>query len=313
MSNFWDNKRVCVTGGGGFIGSHVVTALRWRGVAQNDIIIPRSSQYDLRKRMSALACMAGCQVVIHLAASTGGIQYSTAKPASQYHDCMMMTMNVMQAARARHVEKFVGLGNILAYPADAPMPLEEGYLFQGKVADSHLGIGQAKRDMVAMCAMYHKQYGLNAVTVLAANAYGPGDRCDKCAPELAHVIPATIMKCHMDEPLRVWGDGIPTRDFLYVEDIAEGLLLAAEKQNAPQYHLNLSSGIEISIGDLVRMIVRLCQFKDGIVFDDSKAGGDLRRVASGRLAREVLGFQPKVGLEEGLARAIDWYRRGLCF
>jgi len=309
MSNFWDNKRVCITGGGGFIGQSVVNALRWRGVAENNIIVPRREHYDLCRPQSALACMADCQVVFHLAAATGGIQYSTANPASQYHRCMLMTMNVMEAARLRDVEKFVGIGNILAYPADAPMPLEEESLFRGKVAGTHLGIGQAKRDMVAMCEMYHKQYGLNAMTILAANAYGPGDRFD---PELAHVIPATIMKCHDYEALlRVWGDGTQTRDFMYVDDIAEGLLLAAEKQNVPQYHLNLSWGLEISIRELVRWIAHLCQFKQDIVFDDSKAGGDVRRVASGRLAREVLGFEPKVGLEEGLIRTINWYRSTL--
>jgi len=311
MSNFWDNKRVCVTGGGGFIGSHVVAALRWRGVAENNIIVPRSCQYDLRRPKSALACMAGCQVVIHLAAPTGGIQYSSANPASQYHDCMMMTLHVMEAARERGVEKFVGLGNILAYPANAPMPLEEYSLFTGKVAGTHLGIGQAKRDMVAMCEMYHRQYGLDAVTVLAANTYGPGDRFDLAS---AHVIPATIVKCHRtegDEILRVWGDGTPTRDFLYVDDVAEGILLACEKQHAPMYHMNLSSGLEVSIGDLVRTIARLCTFKGMIVWDGEKPSGDLRRVASGRLAREMLGFEPKIGLEGGLMRTIDWYRSTL--
>jgi len=221
---------------------------------------------------------------------------------------MMMTLHVMEAARERGVEKFVGLGNILAYPAFAIMPLEEVSLFRGKIADTHLGIGQAKRDMVAMCEMYHRQYGLDAVTVLAANAYGPGDRFDLAS---AHVIPATIVKCHRaegDEILRVWGDGMPTRDFLYVRDIAEGILLAAEKQHAPQYHLNLSSGIEVSIGDLVRIIARLCAFKGMIVWDGEKPSGDLRRVASGRLAWEMLGFEPRVGLEDGLSCTIAWYR-----
>jgi GDP-L-fucose synthase len=246
-----------------------------------------------------------CQIVIHLAASTGGIAYSRMHPASQYHDCMLMNLHMLEASYRAGVEKFVGVGNILVYPAVAPSPLEERQLHEGKVAGTHLGIGTAKRDLVLMSEMYHMEYGLNAVNVLSANTYGPRDRFD---PEVSHVIPATIMKCHKDDVLAVWGDGKPTRDFLYVEDVAEGILLAAERLDAPNYYVNIASGHEISIGDLAKLIAKLCDFEGEITFDLSKKGGDPRRCASGEMALELLGFVPQVSLEEGLKRTIEWYR-----
>ena len=306
MTNFWNEKRVLVTGGAGFIGSFVVENLiRKRGVAPENIVIPRSATNDLRKFDHCREAVDGCQVVIHLAASTGGIAFSRQHPASQYYDCMLMTLYLMEAARLAGVEKFVGVGNILVYPVSAPSPLEESYLHEGKVAATHLGIGMAKRDQVLLCEMFHKEYGLNAVTVLSANTYGPRDRFD---PEVSHVIPATIAKCHTQPELVVWGDGKPTRDFLYVEDVAEGILLATEKLNAPDYYVNIASGEEISIGDLVRLIARLSDFTGEISFDISKSGGDPRRCASSQKARDLLGFHPQVGMEEGLRRTIGWYR-----
>jgi GDP-L-fucose synthase len=306
MSTFWQDKKVLVTGGAGFIGSFVVKNLiHKRGVAPENIVIPRSATSDLRKFDNCRKAVEGCQVVIHLAASTGGIAFSRQHPASQYYDCMLMTLYLMEAARMAGVKKFVGVGNILVYPVSAPSPLEERYLHEGKVAATHLGIGLAKRDQVLLCEMFHKEYGLNAVTVLSANTYGPRDRFD---PEVSHVIPAMIAKCHTQPELVVWGDGKPTRDFLYVEDVAEGILLAAEKLNAPEYYVNIASGEEISIGELVVLIARLSDFKGEIKFDVSKVGGDPRRCASGQKAQDLLGFHPQVSMEEGLRRTIDWYR-----
>lgn len=306
MSDFWKGKRVLVSGGAGFIGSYVVDNLvRRRGVKREEIVVPRSRECDLREMENCQMAVQGCQVVIHLAAQTGGIAYSRAHPASQYYDCMLMNLHMLEASRRAEVMKFVGLGNILVYPATASSPLEEKQLHEGKVAETHLGIGTAKRDLVLMCEMYHKEFGLNAVSVLSANAYGPHDRFET---EVSHVIPSIIVKCHEDNRLVVWGDGKPTRDFLFVEDVAEGILLAAEKLEPPNYYINIASGREISVGDLAKLIAKLCDFDGEITFDLSKSGGDPRRSANSKMAMVLLDFKPQVPLEEGLKRTIDWYR-----
>jgi GDP-L-fucose synthase len=306
MTEFWKDKRVLVTGGAGFIGRHVVSnLLEKRGLSARSIVVPRSRECDLREMRNCLEVTRGCNIVIHLAARTGGIAYSRAHPASQYYDCMLMNLHVLEAARLEGVQKFVGVGNILVYPESAASPLREAQVHDGKVAATHLGIGMAKRDFIVMAEMYDREYGMNAVNVLAANAYGPGDRFDL---DVAHVVPAMIVKCHSSEKLVVWGDGRPTRDFLYVEDVAEGIILAAERLNTPQYHINIASGREVSIGELARTIAGLCGFEGEITFDVTKGGGDPRRCADAGMAREMLGFVPSVGLEEGLRRTIEWYR-----
>lgn len=308
VSAFWEDKRVLVTGGAGFIGSFVVDSLvRSRGVSRDQIAVPRSSDCDLRVLENCQRAVAGCQVVIHLAARTGGIAFSGSHPASQYYDCMLMNLHLMEASQRAGVEKFVGLGNILVYPAEARSPLEEEQLYSGKIAATHLGIAEAKRDLIHMAEMYHREFGLNAVAV-SANAFGPRDRFD---PAVSHVIPATIAKCHTQDTLVVWGDGKPSRDFLYVEDVAEGILLAAERLNAPDYYVNIASGREVTIAHLARTIARLSDFRGEISFDLSKRGGDPRRCASGAKATASLGFEPRVDFEEGLAGTIAWYRENV--
>lgn len=309
MQTFWQGKRVLVTGGGGFIGSCVVEALRRRGVPDADIVVPRSRSCDLRLPQHCREAVRDCGVVIHLAAPTGSIAFSRARPASQFRDCMLINLHLLEAARDAGVEKVVALGNLLAYPAAAPVPYREDTVHDGAVAATYMGIGLAKRDMLNLADMYHREFGLNVVNVLAANAYGPRDHFDGAQ---AHVIPATIVKCFRDEDLVVWGDGSPTRDFLFVDDIAEGLLLAGERLVAPGF-VNLASGTEISIADLVTLIARLCGFGRRIVFDASKGGGDPRRVASTSRSDELIGFSPRVPMEDGLRRTIDWYRHAVAF
>jgi GDP-L-fucose synthase len=304
MSAFWNGKRVLVTGAAGFIGAYVVEMLVRRGVPASMIVTPRSGSCDLRIADSCREAVRGCDIVIHLAAPTGGIAYARAHPASQYRDCTLINLNLLEAAREAGVAKLVALGNLLAYPALAESPLREEALNEGSVASTHLGIGLAKRDMVALGRMYFDEYGLNVVNVLSANAYGPRDRFD--GPE-SHVIPATIQKCFRDEELVVWGDGTPTRDFLFVEDIAEGILLAAERLEPPGF-VNLASGNEVSIADLVRLIAEKTGFRRRILFDASKGSGDPRRVASTKLGFELIGFSPRVALADGLEKTIRWYR-----
>lgn len=307
MTEFFKGKKILVTGGAGFIGSFVVEHLiETKGVDPADIVVPRSRDCDLRQLENAKNAVRGCQIVFHLAAQTGGIAFSRRHPASQYFNCSLINLNMLEAARLEGVERFVAVGNLLAYPATARSPLREEDVHNGSIAETHLGIGLSKRDLVVMGEMYHREFGMSVSVVLPANAYGPRDRFD---PEISHVIPATIRKCfHEPEQLVVWGDGSPTRDFLYVEDLAEGLVLAAEKLQGSQ-SVNLASGREISIRDLVYLIARLTDYKGKVVFDTSKSGGDPRRAASTELADRLIGLKPRYGLEEGLRRTIEWYRR----
>jgi len=305
---FWSGKRVLVTGGAGFIGSHVVENLtQKRGVALADIVIPRSVDMDLRHLDNCREAVKGCQVVIHLAAVTGGIGFSRSRPASQYYGSTLMDLNMVEAARQAGVEKFVAIGNLFAYANNAPSPLQEKSLFDGLPTEAHRGVGWMKRNLAILADLYYREYQFPMVVVYSANAYGPRDSLD---PILAHVIPATIMKCFRDRELVVWGDGSPTRDFLFVEDVAEGLVLAGERLTPPRY-VNIGSGTEISIRELVTSIARYSSFSGKIVFDASKSGGDARRCANIDLARESMGFERQISMEEGLKRTVEWYRTQL--
>lgn len=302
---FWQNKRVLVTGGAGFVGSHVVERLvRTRNVSEHNIVVPRSQRYDLRKLEHCLEVMQDIQIVLHLAADVGGMGYSRSHPASQYYNSTLIDLNVLEAARRMGIEKMLGVGSSTAYPATAQSPLREEDLFDGLPYESHLGYGYAKRALVVQAQIFSRQYGLNVAVVVANNAYGPRDNFD---PITSHVIPATIRKCLEDPQLVVWGDGSAIRDFMYVEDLAEGILLATERLAASQY-LNLASGEEVSIRQLVRQIVELTGFSGKVVFDTDKPGGEPRRVVSIEKARREIDFEPSWSLREGLRQTIAWYK-----
>lgn len=304
-ASFWQGKKVLVTGGAGFLGSYVVENLmQKRGIPRENIVIPRSKALDLRKFEHCQTAVAGCHVVIHLAAVTGGISFSRAHPASQYHDSTFIDLNVVEAARQAGVEKFVAIGNLFAYAPDAPVPLQEDAIFHGLPTDAHRGVGWMKRNLAVLADMYYREYQFPMVVVYSANAYGPHDSLDLAH---SHVIPATIMKCFRDPELMVWGDGSPTRDFLFAGDIAEGLLLAAERLMPPTY-LNIGSGAEISVRELVTLIARYAGFAGKITYDTTKSGGDARRCTSIDRARELMDFQPCVSMEEGLQRTVEWYK-----
>jgi GDP-L-fucose synthase len=304
----WQDARVLVTGGAGFVGSHIVENLvTRRGVDRHRIRVVRSAECDLRKYEDCRRAVAGCDVVIHLAAVTGGISFARQFPASQYYDSTLIDLNMVEAARMEGVRKFVAIGNLFAYPPDAPSPLKEEQLFGSLPMPAHRGVGMMKRNLAVIADLYHRQYEFPMVVVYCANAYGPRDSIDSV---MAHVIPATIMKCFRDPELVVWGDGSPTRDFLYVKDAAEGLLLALERLEPPNY-INIGSGREVSVRELVSTIAKACDFRGPITFDSSKSGGDARRGTSIDRSKDLLGFTPTTSLKAGLRETIDWYRAEL--
>jgi GDP-L-fucose synthase len=308
QSGYWEKKKILITGGAGFIGSAVVSLLnKSRQVSLSNIIIPRSSECDLRLIENCKKAVDGCDIVIHLAAVTGGIGFSRKYPAQQYYDSTLIDLNMVEASRSVEVQKFVAIGNLFAYAADVSMPIREEDLFNGLPTDAHRGVGWFKRNLALLADLYFRQYRFPMVVVYSANAYGPNDSLD---PNHAHVIPSTIMKCFRDKELVVWGDGSPTRDFLFVDDIAEGLLLAAEKLSGSQY-VNIGSGKEISVKGIIETIVKHSGFSGKVSYDISKGGGDPRRFAGTKKAEELLGFVPKTNFEDGMKRTVDWYKKVL--
>jgi len=308
MMDFWTSKRFVVTGGAGFLGSYVVKALRQRGAEQ--VFVPRSAQYDLRQREAVLALLndARPHVIIHLAAVVGGIGANREHPAEFFYDNLIMGAQLMHEAWQAGVEKFVSIGTVCAYPKFTPVPFKESSLWDGYPEETNAPYGLAKKMLLVQGQAYRQQYGFNAIYLLPTNLYGPGDNFD---PRSSHVIPALIRKCveareRGDEQIVAWGTGSPTREFLYVEDAAEGIVLATERYNKPD-PVNLGSGMEISIKDLTELIARLTGFTGRIVWDTSKPDGQPRRMLDTSRAYEEFGFKASTPFEEGLRRTVAWY------
>ena len=302
------DKRVVVTGGAGFLGEHVVRTLEAHGCT--DIVVPRRSQYDLTREANVkrLYAEAKPEVVVHLAAVVGGIGANRANPGRFLYENLMMGAMLMEYARRTEVEKFVGIGTICSYPKFTPLPFREEHLWNGYPEETNAPYGLAKKMLLVQGQAYRQQYGFNAVHLLPVNLYGPGDNFD---PESSHVIPALIRKCleavERGEPEIVcWGDGTPTREFLYVEDCAEAIVLAAERYDGVE-PVNIGAGFEISIKDLAELIAELTGFRGRIVWDTSKPNGQPRRCLDTSRAWELFAFRAQTDFREGLRRTIKWY------
>src|SRR6266581_3774324 len=307
--SFWIDKRVLVPGGAGFLGSFVVDKLNQRGCRH--VFLPRSKDYDLRDRDSVIRVYtdAKAQFVIHLAAVVGGIGANRANPGKFYYDNAIMGLELMEYGRQFGVEKFVALGTICAYPKFTPVPFKEEDLWNGYPEETNAPYGLAKKMLLVKAQAYRQQYGFNAIYLLPVNLYGPGDNFD---PETSHVIPAIIKKC-MDAVVSearevvLWGTGKPTREFLYVDDAAEAVVLAAERYDGAD-PVNVGYGSEISIKDLALLIASLTGFGGPIIWDTTKPDGQPRRSLDVSKAERLFGFRAQVSFQDGLRRTIDWYK-----
>jgi len=309
---FWEDKTVLVTGGAGFLGSALVRTLEQRGLAKENIRVPRSRDLDLRQWENCVEAVRDVDLVIHLAAKVGGIGYNMANPGSLFYDNAVMGIQLMEAARQAGVRKFVAVGTICAYPKFTPIPFREENLWEGYPEETNAPYGLAKKMLLVQAQAYRQQYGFNAIYLLPVNLYGPGDNFD---PASSHVIPALIKKFVEAvetgaESVEVWGTGSASREFLYVDDAAEGIALAAERYDRPD-PVNLGAGFEITIRDLATLIADLTGFTGEIVWDTTKPDGQPRRCLDVSRAEREFGFRAKVDFREGLKRTIEWYKKHL--
>ncbi len=309
---YWDKKRVMVTGGAGFLGSYVCERLKKSGCPF--IFVPRRKQYDL---VEMEACKRAYEdgkpnMVIHLAAVVGGIGANQENPGKFFYDNLMMGVHLMEQGRRFGLEKFVAIGTICCYPKFTPVPFQEENLWNGYPEETNAPYGLAKKMLLVQAQAYRQQYGMNSIFLLPVNLYGPKDNFD---PASSHVIPALIQKCFDAlragaKEIEVWGTGKATREFLYVEDCAEGIVLASEYYSKSD-PVNLGAGFEISIADLAHLIVKLTGFKGTIRWDTSKPDGQPRRMLDTSRAQKEFNFKARTSFEEGLAKTIEWYKENM--
>jgi GDP-L-fucose synthase len=309
-NSFWSSRRICVTGGAGFLGSYVLEKLQSRGA--KDIFVPRIEDYNLVQLDDIKRMLEESQpdIILHLAANVGGIGANQAHPAEFFYDNLMMGVQLMHQAYLAEVDKFVAIGTVCAYPKFTPVPFQEEDLWNGFPEETNAPYGLAKKMLLVQSQAYRQQYGFNSIFLIPVNLYGPRDNFD---PKSSHVIPALIRKGFEakqrgDDHITVWGDGSPTREFLYAEDAAEGILLAAERYDSSD-PVNLGSGEEISIIDLARRIMDLTGFEGELKWDTSRPNGQPRRALDVSRARQAFGFETRVKLQEGLRRTVEWYRQ----
>ena len=302
------NKKILVTGGAGFLGSFVVEELIKRGVPKKNIVIPRSKIHDLRKLEVAEKILEGIDIVIHLAGKVGGIGFNREHPGQLFYDNLIMGVHLMEEARKKNIKKFVAVGTICAYPKFTTTPFKEKDLWHGYPEETNAPYGLAKKMLLVQSQAYRQEYGFNSIYLLPVNLYGPGDNFN---PTSSHVIPALIKKVleakEKNTPfVEVWGSGKATREFLYVEDAAEAIVMATEKYDGHE-PVNIGSGMEISIKELVKTICDIVDYKGKIKWDKTKPDGQPKRRLDVSRAEKEFGFKAKTKFEEGLAQTIKWY------
>lgn len=304
------DKRILVTGGAGFLGRQVIAQLAKAGADEQKITVPRSRDYNLLSLENCQRAVDQQDIVIHLAAHVGGIGLNQVKPAELFYDNLMMGAQLIHAAYQAGVEKFTCVGTICAYPKFTPVPFKEDDLWNGYPEETNAPYGVAKKALLVQLQAYRQQYGFNGIYLLPVNLYGPEDNFDTNS---SHVIPALIRKVHeaqlkQEKELRVWGDGSPTREFLYSEDAARGIVMGTQSYNEAD-PVNLGTGYEISIRDLISLICELMEFDGEIVYETDKPNGQPRRCLDTERAKQAFGFRAEVDFKQGLKNTIDWYRQ----
>ena len=300
----WNTKIVLVTGANGFMGTRVVKELKKRNPKK--IICPSSKDCDLREKENCRMMVKDVDLIFHLAGKGGGIGIMKEKPAEIFYDNIMMGTNLIHEAKEANVEKFIGIGTVCSYPKFAKIPFTEELIWDGYPEETNAAYGLAKKMMIVQSEAYKKQYNFNSISIIPTNLYGPGDDFN---PITSHVIPALILKifnAKNSNSITLWGDGSPTRDFLYIDDVAKGIVLAAENYN-DHLPVNLGSDDEISIKDLANLISKLMQFEGKIKWDKSKPNGQPRRRVSNKRAKESFRFKPETNIEDCLRNTIEWF------